>query len=157
MDKFRIRGGKPLRGTVRISGARTPPCRDGGGAANSRAGDAAQHPQGARHHHDEYKLLAFMSANVSVHEIPAETYTIETKSMNDAVAPYEPGEDHAGFDPDVGARDCSLRAWRMFHCQEAARLERGPWICIVQHSKKWARESPPNTVTSRPACRTAAG
>ena len=35
------------------------------------------------------KLLAFMSAKVSTTEIPASTYTIQSESLNDAVAPYE--------------------------------------------------------------------
>jgi UDP-N-acetylglucosamine 1-carboxyvinyltransferase len=35
------------------------------------------------------KLLAFMSARVSVNEIPATEYAIEATTLNDAVAPYE--------------------------------------------------------------------
>jgi UDP-N-acetylglucosamine 1-carboxyvinyltransferase len=35
------------------------------------------------------RLLAFMSATVSTAEIPATTYVIESKTLNDAVAPYE--------------------------------------------------------------------
>jgi UDP-N-acetylglucosamine 1-carboxyvinyltransferase len=35
------------------------------------------------------RLLAFMSATVSTAEIPATTYLIESKTLNDAVAPYE--------------------------------------------------------------------
>jgi len=35
------------------------------------------------------RLLAFMSAHVTSAEIPATTYTIQSESLNDAVAPYE--------------------------------------------------------------------
>jgi UDP-N-acetylglucosamine 1-carboxyvinyltransferase len=35
------------------------------------------------------KLLAFMSAKVSVTDIPASDYTIEAVTLNDAIAPYE--------------------------------------------------------------------
>lgn len=35
------------------------------------------------------KLLAFMSAKVSTTEIPASTYTIQSETMNEAIAPYE--------------------------------------------------------------------
>ncbi len=35
------------------------------------------------------KLLAFMSANVSAPEFPSSTYTIESHTLNNAVAPYE--------------------------------------------------------------------
>jgi len=35
------------------------------------------------------RLLAFMSATVSTTEFPATTYIIESKTLNDAVAPYE--------------------------------------------------------------------
>ena len=61
MDKFLIRGGKPLHGTVKI-----------GGAKNSAL-----------------PALAFMSATVSTEHFPADAYTIESKTLNDAVAPYE--------------------------------------------------------------------
>jgi UDP-N-acetylglucosamine 1-carboxyvinyltransferase len=89
MDKFRIRGGKPLHGTVRISGAKNSALPAMAAALLTSEPVTLHNIPKVRDIITMSKLLAFMSANVSAHEIPAESYTIETKSMNDAVAPYE--------------------------------------------------------------------
>src|ERR1700733_14998695 len=64
MDKFLIKGGKPLHGTVTISGAK-----------NSALPVMAA------------SLLT--PAKVSVTEIPSSDYVIEAVTLNDAIAPYE--------------------------------------------------------------------
>jgi UDP-N-acetylglucosamine 1-carboxyvinyltransferase len=89
MDKFRIRGGKPLHGTVKISGAKNSALPAMAAALLTAEPVTLNNIPKVRDIITMSKLLAFMSANVSAHEIPAESYTIETKSMNDAVAPYE--------------------------------------------------------------------
>jgi UDP-N-acetylglucosamine 1-carboxyvinyltransferase len=89
MDKFRIRGGKPLHGTVRISGAKNSALPAMAAALLTAEPVTLHNIPKVRDIITMSRLLAFMSANVSTHEIPAESYTIETKSMNDAVAPYE--------------------------------------------------------------------
>jgi UDP-N-acetylglucosamine 1-carboxyvinyltransferase len=89
MDKFTIRGGKPLHGTVRISGAKNSALPAMAAALLTAEPVTLHNIPKVRDIITMSKLLAFMSANVSAHEIPAESYTIETKSMNDAVAPYE--------------------------------------------------------------------
>src|ERR1700739_2689950 len=89
MDKFRIRGGKPLHGTVKISGAKNSALPAMAAALLTAEPVTLHNIPKVRDIITMSKLLAFMSANVSAHEIPAESYTIETKSMNDAVAPYE--------------------------------------------------------------------
>jgi UDP-N-acetylglucosamine 1-carboxyvinyltransferase len=89
MDKFRIRGGKPLHGTVQIAGAKN--------SALPLMAAALLTPEPVTLHNipkvrdiiTMAKLLAFMSATVSTNEIPASTYTIESETLNDAVAPYE--------------------------------------------------------------------
>jgi UDP-N-acetylglucosamine 1-carboxyvinyltransferase len=89
MDKFRICGGKPLHGTVKIAGAKN--------SALSLMAAALLTPEPVVLHNIPMvrdivtmaKLLAFMSANVSTTEIPASSYTIQSQTMNDAVAPYE--------------------------------------------------------------------
>jgi UDP-N-acetylglucosamine 1-carboxyvinyltransferase len=89
MDKFRIRGGKPLHGTVQIAGAKN--------SALPLMAAALLTPEPVTLHNIPMvrdiitmaKLLAFMSANVSTTEFPARTYTIQSESLNDAVAPYE--------------------------------------------------------------------
>jgi len=89
MDKFRIRGGKPLHGTVTISGAKN--------SALPAMAAALLTPEPVTLHKVPMvrdivtmgKLLAFMSAHVSTSTFPATDYTIEATSMNEAVAPYE--------------------------------------------------------------------
>ncbi len=89
MDKFRIRGGKPLHGTVHIAGAKN--------SALPLMAAALLTPEPVTLHNIPLvrdiitmaKLLAFMSAKVSAAEIPAHCYTIQSESLNDAVAPYE--------------------------------------------------------------------
>jgi UDP-N-acetylglucosamine 1-carboxyvinyltransferase len=89
MDKFQIRGGKSLQGTVRISGAKN--------SALPAMAAALLTPERVTLHKIPMvrdiitmaKLLAFMSAKVSTTEFPAANYAIEAESLNGAVAPYE--------------------------------------------------------------------
>jgi UDP-N-acetylglucosamine 1-carboxyvinyltransferase len=89
MDKFLIKGGNPLHGTVAISGAKNSalPCMT---ACLLTAEKVTLHniPK-VRDLITMSKLLAFMSARVSVTEIPTSDYVIEAVTLNDAVAPYE--------------------------------------------------------------------
>ena len=89
MDKFRIRGGKPLHGRVAIGGAKN--------SALPLMAAALLTPEPVTLHNVPMvrdiitmaKLLTFMSAKVTTQEIPSNDYTIEAVSLNDAVAPYE--------------------------------------------------------------------
>jgi UDP-N-acetylglucosamine 1-carboxyvinyltransferase len=89
MDKFHIRGGKPLHGTVRIAGAKN--------SALPLMAAALLTPEPVTLHNIPIvrdiitmaKLLAFMSARVTTTELPATTYSIQSETLNDAVAPYE--------------------------------------------------------------------
>jgi UDP-N-acetylglucosamine 1-carboxyvinyltransferase len=89
MDKFRIRGGKPLHGVVEIGGAKN--------SALPLLAAALLTPEPVTLHNVPVvrdivtmgKLLAFMSAKVSTPEFPSTTYTIQSPSLNHAVAPYE--------------------------------------------------------------------
>src|SRR6516164_6705546 len=89
MDKFRIRGGKPLHGKVVIGGAKN--------SALPLMAAALLTPEPVTLHNIPMvrdiitmaKLLTFMSAKVTTQEIPSNHYTIEAVSLNDAVAPYE--------------------------------------------------------------------
>src|ERR1700738_5339709 len=89
MDKFLIKGGKPLHGTVTISGAKNS-ALPAMAAALLTAEEVTLHniPK-VRDLITMSKLLAFMSARVSVTDIPASDYVIEAATLNDAVAPYE--------------------------------------------------------------------
>jgi len=89
MDKFRIRGGKPLHGTVQIAGAKNSALPLMAAALLTAEPVTLHNIPMVRDIITMAKLLAFMSARVSTTEIPASTYTIESESLNDAVAPYE--------------------------------------------------------------------
>ena len=89
MDKFRIRGGKSLCGRVEIAGAKNSALPLMTAALlTSEPVTLANIPM-VRDIVTMAKLLAFMSAKVSVSEFPASTYTIESVTLNEAVAPYD--------------------------------------------------------------------
>ena len=89
MDKFRICGGKPLHGNVTIGGAKNSALPLMAAALLTPEPVTLHNVPTVRDIITMAKLLAFMSAKVTAHEIPAADYTIEAVSLNDAVAPYE--------------------------------------------------------------------
>jgi UDP-N-acetylglucosamine 1-carboxyvinyltransferase len=89
MDRFRICGGKPLQGTVRISGAKNSALPAMAAALLTAEPVTLRNMPMVRDIVTMGKLLAFMSATVSTAEIPATTYVIESRTLNDAVAPYD--------------------------------------------------------------------
>jgi UDP-N-acetylglucosamine 1-carboxyvinyltransferase len=89
MDQFQICGGKPLHGTVRISGAKNSALPAMAAALLTEEPVTLHNVPRVRDIITMGKLLAFMSATVATNNFPADTYTIESKTLNDAVAPYE--------------------------------------------------------------------
>src|SRR3984893_16498785 len=89
MDKFLIKGGKPLRGTVTISGAKNSALPVMTACLLTPEKVTLHNIPKVRDLITMSKLLAFMSAKVSVTDIPASDYVIEAVTLNDAVAPYE--------------------------------------------------------------------
>ena len=89
MDKFRIRGGRPLHGTVTISGAKNAALPAMAAALLTAEPLRLQNVPMVRDIITMGKLLACMSAKVSTAELPSTAYTIESHTLNDAVAPYE--------------------------------------------------------------------
>src|SRR5450432_372718 len=89
MDKFRIRGGKQLHGTVRISGAKNSALPAMAATLLTAEPVTLRGLPMVRDIVTMARLLAFMSATVSAAEIPATDYTIEASTLNDAIAPYE--------------------------------------------------------------------
>src|ERR1700693_541622 len=89
MDKILIKGGNPLHGTVCISGAKNSalPCMTACLLTPEKV--TLHNIPKVRDLITMSKLLAFMSAKVSVTEVPASDYVIEAVTLNDAVAPYE--------------------------------------------------------------------
>jgi UDP-N-acetylglucosamine 1-carboxyvinyltransferase len=89
MDKFLVKGGKPLQGTVRISGAKNSALPAMAAALLTSEQVAVHNIPKVRDLITMSKLLAFMGASVSVAEIPASDYTICAPTLNHAGAPYE--------------------------------------------------------------------
>ena len=89
MDKFLIRGGKALRGTVAISGAKNSALPVMAAALLTAEPVTLHNIPKVRDLTTMSKLLAFMDAKVSVTEFPASDYVIEAPTLNHAEAPYE--------------------------------------------------------------------
>ncbi|HEY2547559.1 MAG TPA: UDP-N-acetylglucosamine 1-carboxyvinyltransferase [Candidatus Acidoferrum sp.] len=89
MDKFLIRGGKALRGTVAISGAKNSALPVMAAALLTADRVAVHNIPKVRDLTTMSKLLAFMDAKVSVTEMPASDYVIEAPTLKHAEAPYE--------------------------------------------------------------------
>jgi UDP-N-acetylglucosamine 1-carboxyvinyltransferase len=89
MDKFRIRGGKALRGTVAVSGAKNSALPVMAAALLTAEPVTLHNIPKVRDLITMSKLLAFMDAKVSVTEVPASDYTIEAPQLNHTEAPYE--------------------------------------------------------------------
>jgi UDP-N-acetylglucosamine 1-carboxyvinyltransferase len=89
MDKFVIKGGKPLHGTVTISGAKNSALPVMAASLLTAEKVTLHNIPKVRDLITMSKLLAFMSAKVSVTEIPSSDYVIEAVTLNDAIAPYE--------------------------------------------------------------------
>jgi len=89
MDKFLIRGGKPLHGTVAISGAKNSALPVMAAALLTAEPVKLHNIPRVRDIITMGKLLAHMSAHVFTQEFPATDYLIEAATLNDAEAPYE--------------------------------------------------------------------
>src|SRR5271170_8182965 len=89
MDKFLIRGGKALRGTVAISGAKNSALPVMAAALLTADRVAVHNIPKVRDLTTMSKLLTFMDAKVSVTEFPASDYVIEAPTLKHAEAPYE--------------------------------------------------------------------
>jgi len=81
MDKFLIRGGKALRGTVAISGAKNSALPVMAAALLTAEKVAVHNIPKVRDLVTMSKLLTFMDAKVSVAEMPASDYVIEAPRL----------------------------------------------------------------------------
>src|SRR2546425_2415052 len=89
MDKFRIKGGKALRGTVAVSGAKNSALPVMAAALLTVEKVTLHNIPKVRDLITMSKLLAFMDAKVTITEFPSSDYVIETPKLNHAEAPYE--------------------------------------------------------------------
>ncbi len=89
MDKFVIKGGKALHGSVAISGAKNSALPVMAAALLTTEKVSVHNIPKVRDLITMSKLLAFMGAKVSIAELPASDYVIEASMVSDAVAPYE--------------------------------------------------------------------
>src|SRR5947199_9905947 len=89
MDKFRIKGGKALRGTVAVSGAKNSALPVMAAALLTVEKVTLHNIPKVRDLITMSKLLAFMDAKVTITEFPSSDYVMETPKLNHAEAPYE--------------------------------------------------------------------
>jgi UDP-N-acetylglucosamine 1-carboxyvinyltransferase len=89
MDKFLIKGGKPLHGTVAISGAKNSALPAMAAALLTAERVTLHNIAMVRDIITMGRLLAYMGAKVETATFPASDYIIEATTLNDAVAPYE--------------------------------------------------------------------
>src|SRR5260221_14507076 len=89
MDKFRIKGGKALCGTVAGSGGKNSALPVMAAALLTAEPVTVHNIPKVRDLITMSRLLAFMDAKVSVTEVPASDYTIEAPKLNHTEAPYE--------------------------------------------------------------------
>jgi UDP-N-acetylglucosamine 1-carboxyvinyltransferase len=89
MDKFLIKGGRPLHGTVRVSGAKNSALPVMAAALLTSDKVVVRNIPKVRDLITMSKLLAFIGASVTVEEIPASDYTIQAEKLSHAEAPYE--------------------------------------------------------------------
>ena len=89
MDKFLIKGGKPLQGTVAISGAKNSALPAMAASLLTEERVSLHNIPRVRDIITMAKLLAFMGASVMVDSFPAADYSVEAKSISHAEAPYD--------------------------------------------------------------------
>jgi UDP-N-acetylglucosamine 1-carboxyvinyltransferase len=89
MDKFVITGGKPLHGTVAISGAKNSALPAMAASLLTAERLALHNVAMVRDIITMGKLLAYMGASVTTSEFPAADYSLQAHTISDAVAPYE--------------------------------------------------------------------
>src|SRR6266705_1062650 len=89
MDKFLIKGGKALRGSVAVSGAKNSALPVMAAALLTSDKVVVRNVPRVRDLVTMSKLLAFMHAEVSAAAVPASEYEIEAPKLNHAEAPYE--------------------------------------------------------------------
>jgi len=89
LDKFLIKGGKPLHGTVAISGAKNSALPAMAASLLTAETVTLHNIPRVRDIITMAKLLAFMGASVMVDSFPAADYSIEAKTISHAEAPYD--------------------------------------------------------------------
>jgi UDP-N-acetylglucosamine 1-carboxyvinyltransferase len=89
MDKFQIQGGKPLEGTVRISGAKNAALPIMAAALLTSAKVELENIPRVRDIITMAKLLAHMKAHVVAQDVPPSAMIIQTEEISHAEAPYD--------------------------------------------------------------------
>jgi len=89
MDRFRITGGKPLEGTVRISGAKNAALPTMAAALLTAEPVHLKNIPRVRDIITMGQLIAHTNARVETPDVPPIDLTIEAKNITDAEAPYE--------------------------------------------------------------------
>jgi hypothetical protein len=151
MEKFVIRGGNPLLGTVRVSGAKNSalPCM--AAAILTEDEVVLENIPQVRDIETERKLLVSMGAEVELGYGRAQhRTTISCRVLSDPVAKYEIVKTMRASSLVLG-HWWRVPVWRAWPCPAAARSADAPSICTSKASRRWARPSATNMATSKHA------
>ncbi len=125
MDRFRIEGGRRLRGTVRISGAKNAALPAMTAALLTAEPVHLHNIPRVRDISTMGRLLAHMNARVETADPRPTDLTITAEKISGRGRALRTGAHDARLDPDAGAVDCAPRPRRASPCRADARLARG--------------------------------
>ena len=141
MDKFIIRGGNPLVGTVRVSGAKNSALPAMAAAILTDEEITLENIPQVRDIETQRRLLASMGAVVARHEGDAQDHvTISCRSLSDPVARYEIVKTMRASSLVLGPLIARAGMARVA-MPGAAPSAAAPSICTSRVWKKWARSS----------------
>ena len=150
MDKFVIRGGNPLLGTVRISGAKNAALPAMAAALLTEEPVILENIPQVRDIETERRLLAAMGAEVELGYGRAQhRTTICCRNLANPEASYELVKTMRASTLVLGPLVARMGR-RVFRCPAAAPLARVPSICTSKGWRGWARRSRRSMATSRP-------
>ena len=136
MDKIRVVGGRPLEGTVRISGAKNASLPDLCAALLTDQPVVLRNVPEVRDIRTMGRVLSALGAEV---ELPGGRRGGGQGARPDlGGGPLRAREDHAGLGAGARARCWPARAARGSPCPAAARSAPGPSTCTSRPSRRWA-------------------
>ena len=139
MDKFVIRGGNPLVGTIRVSGAKNSalPCM--AAAILTEDEVTLENIPQVRDIETERRLLASMGAEVELREGELkDRTTISCRTLSDPVARYEIVKTMRASSLVLGPLS-PVPAWREWPCLAVAPSAAVPSTCTSRAWRRWAR------------------
>ncbi len=148
MDKFVIRGGNPLLGTVRVSGAKNAALPAMAAALLTEEPVILENVPQVRDIETERKLLAAMGAEVELGYGRAQhRTTICCRNLVNAEASYDLVKTMRASTLVLGPLVARMKRSATCRCPAAAPLARGPLTCTSKAWRSWERGFRTSTAT----------